>query len=331
MNASQSLRRALATLLLPAGLTLAASALAQDYPNRAVKVVVPYAPGGQADSGTRVIAAGLTQLLGQSFVVENIGGSSGFSAMQTVMKAAPDGYTLTYQDAGHWAINPAMYAKIPYDTLRDFTPIGMYSVTTLFLVAPASFPANTLQEAIALIRANPDKFSYASSGVGSPHHLTMEDFKAQLGLRVLHVPFKGTGQSVPAMVGGQVSMGIAGLVSVAGFVKDGHMKLLGANTRTRSVYAPNVPTMGEAANLPEFDHAGGLALFAPANTPRVVIDRINQALAKVVAMGDTQSRLGIVGLDPPPSTSPEKLVEAVRADRQKFGRIVKAANITPEQ
>lgn len=325
------LRHLLAALLLPAGIAATLPTAAQDYPNKSVKVVVPYAPGGQADSGTRIITAALSQLLGQAFVVENIGGSSGFSAMQNVMKAAPDGYTLTYQDSGHWAINPALYPKIPYDTLRDFTPVGLYASTTLFLVAPASFPANTAQEAIALIRANPDKFTYASSGIGSPHHLTMEDFKAQLGLKVLHVPFKGTGQSIPALVGGQVSMGIAGLTSVAGFVKDGRVKLLAANAKARSIFAPNVPTMGEVGNLPDFDHGGGLGIFAPAGTPRAIVDRLSQAMAKAIATADIKDKLGVVGLEPVPSTAPEKLIEAVRFDRPKFARIIKANNITPEQ
>jgi len=308
-------------VLTVATLVLTAPVLAQDFPNRAIRVVVPYAPGGQADSGTRIVVAAMGPLLGQTMVVENIAGSSGIAAMQNVMRAAPDGYTLTYQDPGHWAINPALYAKLPYDTLRDFTPVGTYATTALFLVTSSSFPANNLQELVAVVRANPDKFTYASSGIGSPHHLTMEDFKAALGLKVLHVPYKGTGQSVPAMVAGQVSMGIAALTSVSGFVKEGRIKLIAANTKVRSVFAPNVPTMAEAG-ISEFSHGSALSIFAPANTPRAVIDKLHGAMARVIATPDMVQKLGGVGLEPPASTTPEKTLETVREDKAKYARVV---------
>lgn len=311
------------------GLALAGASYAQDYPSRSIKIIVPYAPGGQADSGVRVMAAGMSQLLNQPIVVENIGGSSGIAALQNVMKAPADGYTLVYQDPGHWAINPALYAKLPYDTLRDFAPVGLFATTALFLVTPASFPANNLQELVALVKSKPDEFTYASSGIGSPHHLTMEDFKAALGLKILHVPFKGTGQSVPAMVGGQVSMGIAALTSVSGFVKEGRIKLIAANTGTRSAFAPNVPTMAEAG-ISSFNHGSGLGLFAPAGTPRPVIDKLSSTMARLMASPDTVTRLAGIGLEPPAATTPEKLLETVREDKPKYVRIVKMTGTTVE-
>ena len=319
--------RAIATLL---ALTFAALGHAQEYPSRPVKIIVPYAPGGQADSGVRIIATALTQQLGQAFVVENIGGSSGIAAMQTAMKAPADGYTLVYNDAGHWAINPALYTtKLPYDSLRDLAPVGLFGYSALFLVTPASFPANTLQELIALVKAKPDFYTYASSGVGSPHHLAMEDFKAALGLKILHIPYKGSSLSVPAILSGQVSMGMAALTSIAGFVKDGRIKLIAVDSKARSAFAPNVPPMADAG-IPDFDHLGGLGILAPAGTPRPIIDKLSAAIAKAVAMPDTVSRFATIGLEPAASSSPERMEELIRADKPKFARIVKISGATTQ-
>ncbi len=304
-------------------------AQAQDYPLRSVKMVVPYAAGGQGDSSIRIIANALTAQFGQSFVVENLAGSSGINAIQTVMRAAPDGYTLVYNDFGHWAINPALYKKLPYDSLRDLTPIGLIAQSTLFLVATGAFPANTLQELVAAVRARPDVYTYASSGIGSPHHLTMEDFRAALGLKILHIPYKGSALSIPALVSGEVSMAIASMPAVAGFAKEGKVKILAANSRNRSVFAPNLPTMGEAG-IADFDHSGGIGVFAPAGTPRAVVDRLSAALTRIVALPDTVSRFAAAGLEPITNNSPERLTEVVTADRVKFLRIVKLSGAAPE-
>ena len=319
--------RAITALL---ALTFAALSHAQEYPSRTVKIIVPYAPGGQADSGVRIIANSLTQQLGQAFVVENISGSSGIAAMQAAIKAPADGYTLVYSDAGQWAINPALYTtKLPYDTLRDLAPVGLFGYSALFLVTPAAFPANTLQELIALVKAKPDFYTYASSGVGSPHHLAMEDFKAALGLKILHVPYKGSSQSVPAILGGQVSMGMAALTSIAGFVKEGKIKLIAVNSKARSPFAPNVPPMADAG-IADFDHLGGLGILAPAGIPRPIVDKLSAAIAKAVALPDTVSRFATIGLEPAPSSSPERMEELIRADKLKFARIVKISGATPE-
>jgi len=320
--------------LCAAGLTLAGvlatpMAAAQDYPNRPLRMVVPYAPGGQGDSGTRIVTAAMSQLLGQSIVVDNISGSSGIAAQQNVMRAAPDGYTLAYQDPGHWGINPALYPKLPYDTQRDFTPVGGFATTVLFLVAPASFPATNLRDLVALVKANPDVYTYASSGIGSPHHLTMEDFKAALGLKVLHIFYKSTSQSVPAMIAGQVSMGIAGLQSVAGFIKEGRIRLIAANSRVRSVFAPDVPTMAEAG-ISNFDHGNLIAMFAPAGTSRAIVDRLNGAIVRALAMPETLQKLAGAGLEPPPSPSPERLLETVRDDKAKYARVIQMAGVKAE-
>ena len=326
MTLKTLLRRAAVSLL---GMAFVGLGHAQDYPNRSVKIIVPYAAGGQGDSSIRIIANALSQQLGQTFVVENIAGSSGISAVQTLMRAPADGYTLMYNDNGHWAINPALFKTLPYDTLRDLAPIGLFAQSTLFLVATASFPANSLQELVAAVKAKPDAYSYASSGVGSPHHLTMEDFKSALGLKVLHVPFKGSALSVPALVSGDVQMAIASLPAVQGFVKDGKLKLIAANSKARSAFAPNVPSMGEAG-IGNFDHGAGIGIFAPAGTPKPVIDKLSAAMSKAVALPDTVSRLGLVGLEPITNTTPEFLIQTVNADKAKFARIVRISGATAE-
>lgn len=317
------------TFMALIGLAFAAASSAQDYPNRAVKIIVPYAAGGQGDSSIRIIANALSQQLGQTFVVENIAGSSGISAVQTLMRAPADGYTLMYNDNGHWAINPALFKTLPYDTLRDLTPVGLFAQSALFLVATASFPANNLQELVAAVKSKPDAYSYASSGVGSPHHLSMEDFKSALGLKILHVPFKGSALSVPALVSGEVQMAIASLPAVQGFVKDGKLKLIAVNSKTRSAFAPNVPAMGEAG-ISNFDHGAGIGIFAPAGTPRSVIDKLSAAMSRAVALPDTVNRLAAVGLEPITNTTPEFLTQTVHSDKAKFARIVRISGATAE-
>ena len=326
MELTHWMRRAGLALL---GLAFVAAGHAQDYPGRSVKIIVPYAAGGQGDSSIRIVANALSQQFGQTFIVENIAGSSGINAVQTLMRAPADGYTLMYNDNGHWAINPALFKTLPYDTLRDLAPVGLFAQSSLFLVANASFPANNLQELVAAIKAKPDAYSYASSGVGSPHHLTMEDFKSALGLKVLHVPFRGSALSVPALVGGEVPLAIASLPSVQGFVKDGKLKLIAANSKRRSMFAPNVPSMAEAG-IPDFDHAAIIGLFAPAGTPKAVIDRLSAALAKAVALPDTISRLAAAGLEPITNNTPEFLVQTVTADKARFARIVRISGATAE-
>ena len=220
-------------------------AQAQEFPTKPVKIIVPYQPGGSSDVVGRVAGQQMASILGQQFIVENRSGAGGISGVEALVKSPPDGYTLLVADSGHWAINPALYPKLPYDPVKDLAPVGMATTSSLFLVTHESFPAKDLKGLIALVKSRPGEFNYGSSGNGSVHHLTMEAFKAALGLDIVHVPFKGTGQSVPALVGGQVPMAIAALTSVAPYAKTGKVRVLGANTKKRSPLAPDVPSMGE--------------------------------------------------------------------------------------
>ena len=307
-----------------------AVASAQDYPNRAVKIILPVSPGGQPDVSVRVLANQFSQQFGQPFLVENVPGASGANAISALLKAPADGYTLAYGDAGFWAINVALNPKMAFDPQRDLVPIGLFGETTgLFLCVTDSVPANSLQELIALVKAKPGTFSYASVGIGSIHHLIMEDFRASLGLNILHVPYKSSGQSVPALVGGQVSMALASLAVVSPFARDGKLKILGVSTLKRASLAPNVPTIAEIA-IPDFDHGGGLGLVARAGTPQVVIDRISAAIAKAVALPEVVSRFATVGLEPIRDNSPARQAERMREDRIKYTRVAKLSGASAE-
>ncbi|MSQ71603.1 MAG: tripartite tricarboxylate transporter substrate binding protein [Betaproteobacteria bacterium] len=316
--------------LIALAAALCAPAFAQEYPARAVKIIVPYAPGGQPDVAVRVLAQQFSIQFGQPFVIENIPGSSGIAAINTFLKAPADGYTISYGDAGHWAINVALNSKVGYDPLRDFVPVGLFGETTgLFLCVTDSVPVNNLQELIALAKAKPGALSYASAGIGSIHHLIMEDFRASLGLSILHVPYKGSAQAVPALVGGQVSMALASLAVVSPYARDGKLKILGVSTGKRSSLAPAVPTIAEIA-IPGFDHAGGLGLVARVGTPQAVVDKLTAALARAVAMPEVVSRFATVGLEPIRDNSPAKLAERMREDRIKYARVVRLSGATAE-
>ena len=250
------------------------SASADDYPNRPVRIIVPYTPGGQADLAVRIIAEQFTSSFGKPFIVLNMPGSSGIAAMNTALGAPADGYTISYADAGHWAINGALNPKLSYDPEKDFVPIGLFGETTgLFLAVNENMAVKTLGQLISEARAKPGTLTYGSPGIGSIHHLIMEDFKASAGLDILHIPYKGSTQTLPALVSGEVAMVISSLGSVASYVEQGKVRLLAVSTKMRSALAPNVPTIAELA-VPDFDHAGAEGLIARTGTPREIIDRL---------------------------------------------------------
>lgn len=323
-------RRVLSIWLGAAWLTMSvAPAMAQDFPAKALRIVVPYAAGGSPDTVTRITAQQLSIILGQPVLIDNLSGSSGIAAIETVKNAAPDGYTLLVADAAHWAVNRLTRKKLPYDAQKDLQPIGVLSTSSLFLTVHELFPATTLQELVAAVKAKPGFYTYGSSGIGSLHNLTMEAFKAGLGLDILHVPYKGTGQSVPALAAGQVSMAVAAYNSVAGFAKVGKVRILAANTRARSPILPQYPPMGDAG-LKDFDFPGEIALFAPAGTPKAVVERLSAAVNKAISMPDTVARFAAAGVEPPLKSSPAALAETIQRDLPKYTQAVKVSGIQPE-
>lgn len=302
---------------------------AQDYPTRPIRAVVPYAAGGLPDTMTRIAAQRMIEILGQQIVVDNRPGAGGIAGCELVAKATPDGYTLLIADVGQTAINPALYAKLPYDTLRDFAPVSLMGTSAQFLVAHSTVPANTLPELVALVKAKPGQLRYGSGGIGSVHHLSMEALKSPLKLDIVHVPYKGTGQAVPALIGGEVSLLFAALPSIAPHIKAGRLKLLAVNTIKRSPQVPNVPTIAEVTGIRDYDYPPAIGVMAPAKTPKAIINRLAAAINKAVQHPDTVSRYTTLGIDPVGNT-PEQYAAQTRIDIAKYAKAVKSSGIKVE-
>jgi len=311
------MRFLVAILLLAAG-----AAPAQDYPNKPIRVIVPYAAGGLPDTITRLIQAKMGDSLGQQLVVENRGGAGGISGTEAVAKAAPDGYTLLVADVGQVAINPHIFSKLPYEQ-KDLTGVSLIAFSALFLTLHQSVPANNFKELVAYIKANPGKVNYGSSGIGSIHHLSMEAMKTALGLDMVHVPYKGMGQAVPALLGGQVAMVPSALPAVEAHVKAGTVKLVAISTAKRSPLAPEVPTIAESG-APGYDFAPEIGLLAPAGTPPAIVEKLRAVLVEAIASPNVQRRLRDEGANPESST-PAELGGFIRAEIDQWGKAVQVS------
>ena len=292
---------------------------ARNYPDKPVRLVVGYAPGGLPDTVARIVGQKLGERWGQQAVVENRPGANGIVGAEMVAKAAPDGYTLLVTDNSTTAINPFLYKKLPY-TSKDLAPVSMIARAPLYLAAHPSFPANTLQEMIALVKSKPGQFSYGSSGIGSTHHLCQEFMDAALGLQMTHVPYKGTGQSVPAVVAGQVQLVWSAYPSLGAYVKDGRLKLLAVNSLKRTPAAPELPAVAEI--LPGFNFSPTIGVFAPAGTPKDIIAKIASDVAEAVKASDVVTRLSNLDIQPIGST-PEEYAADLRADDERYSKAVK--------
>lgn len=310
-------------ILVAAALLLAIPAHAQSYPNRPIKVVVPYAPGGLPDTIARIVGAKIGAPLGQPIVVENMGGAGGISGVNEVVKAQADGYTLLVADVGQVAINPHLFSNLPYQPLKDLAPVSLIGMAPLYLVAHPSVPANSLTDLVALAKAHPGKLNYGSSGVGSIHHLATEALKAGFGIDLVHVPYKGTGQSVPALLAGHVAVLYSAGPSIAGHVKEGRVKLLAVSTAQRSPQTPEVPAVSEFG-IAAYDYPAEIGMLAPARVPREVIERLSAEIARAVKQPDVVERFTKLGIDPVGST-PEFYAQVNRADFEKFAIAVKAS------
>src|SRR5262252_3003962 len=310
------LARALLAILALASAHAALAQGAKAYPDRPVKVVVGYSPGGLPDTIARLIGQKLSERWGQQFVVENKPGANGILGAESVAKAAPDGYTLLMTDNSTHAIIPFLFTKLPYDADRDLIPVSLTARAPLFLAVHPSVKANSFKELIAEIKAAPGKFSYGSSGIGSTHHLCMAYLAASLNLDMVHVPYKGTGQSVPAVVAGQVPMVLSGYPTLAAHAKEGKIKLLAINSLKRSELAPDVPAIAET--IPGFDFAPTFGLFAPAGTPRDIMVKIGADVAQVVKLPDIVERMKSLGIVPG------------RADAERYSKAVKISGAKVE-
>jgi tripartite-type tricarboxylate transporter receptor subunit TctC len=321
------LTAALGILSLVGAPVLFAQATTSTYPNKPIRFVVPYAPGGFPDTVARLLSQRLSDKLGQQVVVENRPGANGLVAAQTLAASPADGYTLMVTDGSIWTINPLLYKNLPYNPSRDFLPVAMAARAPLFLAAHPSTPVKTFQELIDYVKARPGKLDYASSGIGSTHHLTMEAIKSALRLHLVHVPYRGTGQSVPALVGGQVGFTFSALPSLQGFVKDGRLKLLAVNSLQRSSLAPELPAISEF--IPGFDFAPMVGVFAPTGTPAAVIERIALEVGLLTKSPELAQAFARVGIDPL-NGGPAQFRQALDKEGAVVAATVKSAGITAE-
>lgn len=274
-------RRVFTALALAAGLAPLALSAQPAYPTKAVKFIVPYAPGGLPDTVARVVAKHLGDRIGQAVVIDNRPGGNGVVAYQSLLQSNPsDGHSFIVSDGSMLSITPLLNKAANYQVGKDILPVSLVARSPLFIVAHPKTGVNTLQEMVDLARKRPGELTYGSSGIGSTHHLTMEALKASLNLDIRHVPFRGSGQSTPALVGGQVDLSVAALPSMAGFVKNNQVKILASNALNRSPYAPEIPTVAET--IPGFDFSVVIGILAAAGTPQAAIDRISQEVAQVV-------------------------------------------------
>jgi tripartite-type tricarboxylate transporter receptor subunit TctC len=310
------------------GMMLHAQAVvAQSFPDKPVRFVVGYSPGGLPDTVARIVAQKLSERWKQQVVVENKPGANSNIAADYVAKATPDGYTLLVTDNSTTAINPFLYAKMPFDAEKDLIPVAMVARAPLFLAVHSSVPVKTFQELIALVKSKPGEFTYGSSGIGSTHHLCMEFMKSSLGLEITHVPFKGTGQSVPALVGGQVPMVFSAFPSLSAYAKDGRVKLLAVNSQKRAVFAQDIPTIAET--VPGFDFAPTVGIFAPRGTPRELVNKINADAVEVGKLQDMVTRMRNVGIDAV-SMTPDEYAASLKADAERYSRAVKLSGAKAE-
>ena len=315
--------RALAAALAGACAIAAGPAAAQAFPTRSVTLVVPYAAGGLPDTVARVVGQKLSQKWGQPVVVENRPGGNGVVSAQYLAGKPADGYTLQVTDGTMFSVNPWIYKDLPYDPIKDFTFISLTARAPLFLAVHPSLPVTTFADFVKLVKANPGKYSYGSSGIGSIHHLTTEAMKAALGLDLLHVPFKGTAQSVPAVVSNQVTAVFSAIPSLAGFVKNGSLKLVAVNTAQRSELAPDIQTVAENG-VPGFDFAPIIGFTAPAGLAPALAAKISQDVAEAVRDPAMKEKLRVLGIDAVGSTPAEYQAQIV-ADRVRFEKAVALA------
>jgi tripartite-type tricarboxylate transporter receptor subunit TctC len=303
-------------------------AQAQSYPNHTITLVIPFAPGGSTSIVGRVIADKMSQLLGESIVVDNRPGAGGTVGTKAVAKSDPDGYTLLLGYTGTLAIGPSLYKNVGYDPRKDFAPIGMIGNAPSALAVHPSFPAKSVSELIAYAKANPGKVNFGSAGVGSVNHITGEYFARAAGITLVHIPYKGTGPALTDLLGGHIPMALAPIPAIHANVSAGLLRALAVTGKTRSSLLPDVPTISETG-LTGFEASLYYGLVAPAGTPRPVIDKLNRELQAALASDEVKKQLGLDGTEITPGT-PEDYADFIDKDEKKWSELVKASGVEQE-
>jgi len=319
-------RRAFALALALFASAAAGPAPAQDYPNKPIRFIVPYPPGGGTDVIARILQEPLAAELGQPIIIDNKGGAAGNIGTDLAAKSPPDGYTILFTLSSH-TINPKLYDKLPFDVERDFAPITLATLVPQILVAHPSVPANNVKELIALAKANPGKLNYASVGTGSPAHIAGELLKLKTGIDMVHVPYKGGGPAVVDTMGGQVQLAFVSMPAAWQHVKAGKLKAIAVTSARRAAVAPDLPTIAET--VPDYVVDSWYGALAPARTPPAAIAKLNAAFAKALENPQVKERLLAQGAEAAPS-SPAEFERRIKDELAKWELVIKTANIRPE-
>ena len=319
--------RLIATLLSAVLGFAALTALAQTYPNKPIRMLVGYPPGGSVDASARILAERLGPALGQTVLVENRAGATGNIAAEALTKAAPDGYTI-YMGTTINAVSVSLFKNLPYDPVRDFAPVSKVVISPSILVVHPSVPANNVRELVAYARANPGKLAYASTGAGSSPHLCAELFSSLAGIRMLHVPYKGGAPAMTDLLGGQVALSFSNPTSITPHMASGRIRALAVTTAKRYANLPTLPTMIEEG-YPDFDLSAWYGVIAPAGTPTEIINRLNAEIGKILRMADVQALLAAQGLEAQPST-PAELARELKDEIAKFAKLLNDAGVKPQ-
>lgn len=311
------------TVLIFMGLALPLGAQGQTWPAKPIRYIVPFAPGGTTDILGRLVGQGLTQTLGQQVIVDNRPGQAGSLGAAELARAAPDGHTIGGGTISSHAINVSLYSKLPYDPLKDFAPITMLATQPNMLVIHATLPAKNVKEFIALAKSRPNQLNFGSAGSGTSQHISGELFKTLTGVQMQHVPYKGSGQMIPDLLAGYVQLSFENIATAHPHTKTGRLRALAVTSAKRSFVAPDVPTMQEAG-VPGYDISSWQAMFAPANTPPTIVNRLNMEVNKILRSTEAQKRFQDLGLEAA-GGSAEDLATLVRKDIPRLGQIVRAS------
>ncbi len=303
----------------------AGTALAQAWPNKPIHVIIPWPPGQATDLAARMVSEKLSPILGQPLIMDNKAGAGGTIGSDQLAKMAPDGYNLLAASSGPMSISPNV-DKLGYDPRKDFTPVALFAINPFVLVVNPSIPAKNLKEFIALLKANPDKYAFSSSGSGATSHLMVALFNSMAGVKAVHVPYKGSTQAVTDVVNGQVAYTVETVPGVLSFVNSGRLKALAISSAKRSSAMPNLPPIAEAGELPGYDMFGWIGLAAPAGLPRDIAVRLNAEVNKILQQPEMRERFIALGLEPMPLT-PDEFTDFVKKQYERYGNAVRQAKV----
>jgi tripartite-type tricarboxylate transporter receptor subunit TctC len=320
----QTILRIIGLLFIVAGFA-ATNAFAQAYPNKPIRLIVPFPPGGGNDVIARVVGQELSERFGQQVVIDNRAGGNGIVGLQALAQAAPDGYTIGVGAAGPMAVNPSLYEKLPYDPVKDFAPVTNLVIFPLLLVTHPSLPAKNTRELLALVKAKPGEIFYASPGSGNSGHLAGALFNSLAKVNITHVPYKGTGPAISDLLGGQVQLLFSSIPSVLAHVQQGRLNALAVGSAQRLRSLPDIPTIAESG-VPGYEAYSWVGMIAPAHTPKEIVTRLNREIVDILKKKEVEEKLNQQGAIPVGDT-PEQFAGYIKAEIKKWGTVVKSANI----